>query len=189
MQQRLRATELDGYISFIQKNQIVIFAFFAFFAFRVVATVTSRLANTSILLNIWRINSSSTVETIWPWRTLSCNRWDTSDRPWFTLRWRQWYVFFKHLSMENQKVRLTVCARDLDKLNTLKLAYGGLGLGSSQCLLLPELPQKNDTRSKSGQKWLKKIILLCKPKSATHFVGLVHSLSWIVNKIIFSFWF
>ena len=57
--------------------------------------------------------------------------------------------------MENQKVRLTVCARDLDKLNTLKLAYGGLGLGSSQCLLLPELPQKNDTRSKNGQNRLK----------------------------------
>ena len=34
----------------------------------------------------------------------------------------------------------TECVRDLDKLNLVKFGYGGLGLGSSQFLLLPQLP-------------------------------------------------
>ena len=39
--------------------------------------------------------------------------------------------------------------KDLDKLNLVKLAYGGLVLGSIQFLLLP---QKKDDSFKSGQK-------------------------------------
>ena len=38
-----------------------------------------------------------------------------------------------------------------DKLDLVKIHKGGLVLGSSQCPLLPQLPQKNDTRFKKGQ--------------------------------------
>ena len=34
------------------------------------------------------------------------------------------------------------CFMDLDKLNLVKLGYGGSVLGSSQFLLLPQLPQE-----------------------------------------------
>ena len=34
------------------------------------------------------------------------------------------------------------CVRNLDKVNLVKLGYGGLGLGSSQFFLMLKLPQK-----------------------------------------------
>ncbi len=43
---------------------------------------------------------------------------------------------------------------NLDKLNTVKLVYGGKVLGPSQFLTLPQLPRKNYTILKNGQKWL-----------------------------------
>jgi len=44
--------------------------------------------------------------------------------------------------------------KDLEKLNFVKIAYGGLALGSSQILIVPMLPHKNNACFKSGQKWL-----------------------------------
>ena len=49
------------------------------------------------------------------------------------------------------KLLTTVRITDLDKLNLVKLSYGGSILGSSQLLLLPQ----NEAHFKSGQKWLK----------------------------------
>ena len=51
----------------------------------------------------------------------------------------------------------TECVRDLDKLNLVKLCYGGMVLGLSQFLILTQLStaSKNDISLKSGQKWLK----------------------------------
>ena len=46
----------------------------------------------------------------------------------------------------------TVRVKDLDKLKLVKIAYGGLFLGSSQFLLLPQLPLKIKLASKVTQK-------------------------------------
>ena len=40
------------------------------------------------------------------------------------------------------KIFNTYCATDLDKLNLVKLGYGSLVLGSSQLLILPQIPLK-----------------------------------------------
>ena len=48
----------------------------------------------------------------------------------------------------------TECVMELDKLNLVKLGYGGSVLSSSHFLLIPQQPQKNDARFKSGQKCL-----------------------------------
>ena len=61
----------------------------------------------------------------------------------------------------------TVSITDLDKLNFVKLDYGGLVLGYGQFLLLPQLPQKITLVSKSS-KWLKNIIFVCWAKCLTH---------------------
>ena len=52
-----------------------------------------------------------------------------------------------------------VSRMDLDKLNLVKFADCSLVLGSTQYLLLPQLPQKNDACFKRGQKRLKTTII------------------------------
>ena len=49
-------------------------------------------------------------------------------------------------------IKPTVCIRYLDKLKLVKLAYGGLVLGSSQFFLLHQLFHKNNACCKRGQK-------------------------------------
>ena len=55
-----------------------------------------------------------------------------------------WFSF----SVNTATLRIT----DLDKLNLVKLDNGGLVLGSSQFLLLSQLPQKMTLTSKVSQK-------------------------------------
>ena len=57
--------------------------------------------------------------------------------------------------------------KNLDKLNLLKLANGGLVLGSSQFLLLPQLPLKMILASKVVKSDSKIIILVHKSKYVT----------------------
>ena len=58
------------------------------------------------------------------------------------------------------KVLLTVRIKDLDKLNLIKLAYGGLVLGLNYILLLPQLPHKIMLASKVVKRDSKIIISL-----------------------------
>ena len=48
------------------------------------------------------------------------------------------------------------CVSKIGQAKQVKFAYGGLILGLSQFYLLPQLPQKNDARFKSGQKEARK---------------------------------
>ena len=60
-------------------------------------------------------------------------------------RRRQTPTLLKDTNFEDAQVSnagSTECFRDLDKLNSVKFGYGGLDLGSSQYLLLSQLPQK-----------------------------------------------
>ena len=59
----------------------------------------------------------------------------------------------------------TLNITDMDKLNLVKLGNGGLVSGSSQFLLLPQLPQKMILPSKKGKGGSKIIILHCYSKS------------------------
>ena len=59
----------------------------------------------------------------------------------------------------------TVRIKDLNKLNLVNLAYGGLVLGSSQFTLLSEMPQKMMPTSKVVKNDSKVIILLRQSKS------------------------
>ena len=59
---------------------------------------------------------------------------------------------------------------DLDKLNLVKLEYGGSDLSSSQFLLLFRHPQKITLASKVFKSDLKIVILLHLPKSVKHSV-------------------
>ena len=73
----------------------------------------------------------------------------------------------------NEEIKIVLPAvrtRDLDKLNLVKLAYGGKVLGSSQFLLLPQLPQKATLRSKLVKNDSKLIISIYGSKSLTHSV-------------------
>ena len=56
--------------------------------------------------------------------------------------------------------KTTVCITDLNKLNLVKLVYGGSVLGSSQFSLLSQLPQKHDSHFKSESIENKHLILL-----------------------------
>ena len=56
---------------------------------------------------------------------------------------------------------------DLDKLNLIKLGYSCLVLGSSQFLIMPQLPQKMMHASKVVKNDLKIIISLSSSKSVT----------------------
>ena len=63
---------------------------------------------------------------------------------------------------------------DLDKPNLFELAYGGLVLGSSQFLLLPQLPHKMMLVSKVVKSNSKIIIPQRQSKSVTHSVASKH---------------
>ena len=63
-----------------------------------------------------------------------------------------------------------VCITDLDKLNLVKICNGGLGLGSKQFPLLPQLPQKLTLASNFVKSESKTIISLCWCKYMTHSV-------------------
>ena len=62
----------------------------------------------------------------------------------------------------------TVCITDLNKLNLVKFAYGGLVSGSSKFLPLPQLPQKMMIASKVVKNDPKIMILLPQSKSMTN---------------------
>ena len=64
----------------------------------------------------------------------------------------------------------TVRFKDLDKLNLVKICNGGKVLGSSQFLILPQLPQKTMLASKEVKNNSKIVILLHLSKSVTHSV-------------------
>jgi hypothetical protein len=84
-------------------------------------------------------------------------------------------VIFYHCLKEvirNQYIWIaTVLLTDLGKLNAVKICIGGLVLGSSQFLLLFQLPQKNEVPlQKNGQDDSKIIVWLYLSNSTTHTV-------------------
>jgi len=54
----------------------------------------------------------------------------------------------------------TKCFTNFGKLNLVEFTLGGLVLGSSQFLLLPQMSQKMTLASKEAKSHLKKIVLL-----------------------------
>ena len=68
----------------------------------------------------------------------------------FLFFWSSYRVHFANSFGQITKVRIM----DMDMFKLVKLGYGALVLGLSQSPLLPQLPQKNDARFKSGQNWL-----------------------------------
>ena len=65
----------------------------------------------------------------------------------------------KSCHLRDSEANLTVRITDLDKLNLVKLDYGGFIIDSSQCLLLPKLPQKMTLTSSKVFKYDSKIII------------------------------
>ena len=66
----------------------------------------------------------------------------------------------------------TVCIKNLDKLNLVKIRNGGLVLGLSQFLLQPQLSQKMILDSKVVESDSKIITSVCLSKSVTHSVAI-----------------
>jgi hypothetical protein len=77
---------------------------------------------------------------------------------------------FKRKVIVIQLVVSSTCYGVFHGFGQVKFAYGGLGKGSSQFLLLSQLPQKMTLVTKMFNKYLKIIILLCQFKSVTHSV-------------------
>ncbi len=65
------------------------------------------------------------------------------------------FPFSLLLDVKKQSVRFDFYYSVFHRFRQVKCANGGSILSLSQFSLLPQLPQKNDARFKSGQKWLK----------------------------------
>ena len=95
-------------------------------------------SNKFLLTHIWRYNVRVPSKEI---EVVIADKLEKIIFPSFPTILSSFSLLFMYTIWDDSDKR-TECVMDLEKLNLVKLGYGGLGLGSSQFLLLPQMPQK-----------------------------------------------